>query len=199
MEVSSITPSGVIPSQSMIQAILNFPVPGTITDTRSWFGLISQVAWAYSLGPVMWETLSNKKLQICLDAFKDSQRVIIDLVQKGVATFDKDPVTCLAPDWSKEGMGFLLLQKHCQCTIEKALICCPDGWCLIFADSRFCTDAEHRYAPIEGEAAAIVWALEKCCMFIKSSPNVIVVTDHKPLKGLFGDHDLNKIQNPRLF
>ena len=57
----------------------------------------------------------------------------------------------------------------------------------------------HRYAPIEGEAAAIAWALEKCCMFVLGCPNIIVVTDHEPLKGLFGDWDLSKIQNPRLF
>ena len=48
-----ITPSRVSPSESMIQAILNFPVPRTITDARLWFGLVNQVAWAYSLGPFM--------------------------------------------------------------------------------------------------------------------------------------------------
>ena len=31
------------------------------------------------------------------------------------------------------------------------------------------------------------------------SPNVIVVTDNEPLKELFGDCDLSKIQNPQLF
>lgn len=96
-------------------------------------------------------------------------------------------------------MGFLLLQKHCTCAIERAPVCCPEGWHLVFAGSRFCTDAEQRYAPIEGEAAAISWALEKCRMFILGCPNVIVVTDHEPLKGLFGDRDLSKIHNPRLF
>ena len=30
-------------------------------------------------------------------------------------------------------------------------------------------------------------------------PNVIVVTDNEPLKELFGDRDLSKIQNPQLF
>ena len=29
--------------------------------------------------------------------------------------------------------------------------------------------------------------------------NVIAVTDHQPLIGIFGDRDLSKIQNPRLF
>ena len=75
----------------------------------------------------------------------------------------------------------------------------PKGWCLIFAGSRFCIDAEHRYATIKSKAAEIAWVLGKCCMFVMGCPNLIVVTDHEPLKGLFGDGDLGKIQNPRLF
>ena len=85
-------------------------------------------------------------------------------------------------------MAFLLLQKHCSCTTDKAPVCCSEGWRLIFAGSRFCIDIERRYAPIEGDAAAIAWALEKC-----------LVTDYEPMKGLFGDRDLRKIQNSRLF
>ena len=96
-------------------------------------------------------------------------------------------------------MGFLLLQKHCTCAIDRAPVCCPGGWHLVFAGSRFCTNTEQRYAPIEGEAAAISWAPENCCVFILACPNIIVVTDHEPLKGLFGNRDLSKIHNPHLF
>ena len=201
-----ITSSGVAPSKSMLNAILDFPVPQTITDARSWFGLVNQLAWAYSLGPIMlpFRDLVKKDSkfiwnQTLEEAFQKSKQVIVKLVREGVSTFDTKKITCLAPDWSKEGMGFLLLQKHCTCAIEKAPVCCPEGWHLVFAGSRFCTDAERRYAPIEGEAAAISWALEKCRMFILGCPNVIVVTDHEPLKGLFGDRDLSKVHNPRLF
>ena len=42
------------------------------------------------------------------------------------------------------------------------------------------------------------YQLEKCRMFILGCPDVIVVTDHEPLKGLFGNWDLSKIHNPRL-
>ena len=94
-------------------------------------------------------------------------------------------------------MGFLLQQKHCQCTVEKVPICCPKGCRLIFARTRFCTNAEHRNAPIKGEA--IAWGLEKCHMFIMGCINIIVITDHELLKGLFGDRDLSKVQNPWLF
>ena len=96
-------------------------------------------------------------------------------------------------------MGFFLLQKHSSCTTDRTPVCCLDGWHLIFASSRFCIDAERRYAPIEGEAAAIAWALEKCRIFVMGCPNLIVVTDHESLKELFGDRDLSKIQNLRLF
>ena len=48
-----IAPSWVTPSESMIQVILNFPVPRTITDAGSWFELIIHVPGLYSLGPNM--------------------------------------------------------------------------------------------------------------------------------------------------
>ena len=48
-----VTTTGVAPSSDMLQAIYDFPTPKSITDARSWFGLVNQVAWAYSLGPVM--------------------------------------------------------------------------------------------------------------------------------------------------
>lgn len=122
------------------------------------------------------------------DAFQHPKWVLVNLVQKGVVTFDKDQVTCFASDWSKDGMGFLLLQKHCPCTI-----------CLIFAGSRFCTYAERRWAPIESKAAVIAWVLEKCYTFVMGCPSIIVVTDHEPLKGLLGNREPSKIQNPWLF
>ena len=202
----ALTSHGVAPSQSMLKAIVDFPTPTCLTDARSWFGLVNQVAWAYSLGPIMQPFRDlikskspfvwNEMLQAAMD---HSKQVIIDLVQEGVSTFDMNRITCLAPDWSKEGMGFLLLQKYCSCPLPKAPVCCPEGWRLVFAGSRFCNDAESRYAPIEGEAAGIAWALNKCRMFVTGCPNLIVATDHAPLLGILGDRMLDKITNPRLF
>ena len=202
----SLTSKGVAPSKSMLSAIADFPVPSSLTDARSWFGLINQVAWAYSLGPVMqpFRELIRSKSDFYWDdnvnrVFEESKKVIVDLVKEGVATFDVKRPTCLAPDWSKQGMGFLLLQKYCSCSLSKAPVCCPEGWRLVFAGSRFCTDAESRYAPIEGEASAIAWALNKCRMYTIGCPNLLIVTDHAPLLGIFGNRDLSKITNPRLF
>ena len=88
---------------------------------------------------------------------------------------------------------------YCISTACAPPVCCPDGWRIVFAGRRFCSDTERQYAPIEGEAAAIAWALEKWRIFVMGFPQMIVVTDHPPLTGIFGDRDLSKVHNPRLF
>ena len=99
-----ITSSGVSPSESMLNAILNFPVPKT-TDARFWFGLVNQLAWAYSLSPIMlpfWVLVKKSSRfswnQTLEKAFQESKQVIVKLVRQGVSTFDINRVTCLAPD-----------------------------------------------------------------------------------------------------
>jgi hypothetical protein len=44
----SISPKGVQPSSKMLDAIQNFPPPNNISKARSFFGLVTQVQWAYS-------------------------------------------------------------------------------------------------------------------------------------------------------
>ena len=201
----NITDSGVTPSDSMLSAIKEFPVPKTLTDARSWFGLVNQVAWAYSLQPIMQPfrdlVKQNAKFQwneTLEQAFFESRDMIVELVKEGVKAFDINRTTALAPDWSKEGMGFLLLQKYCECPAEKAPVCCPEGWRLVFAGSRFCNSAESRYAPIEGEAAAIAYSLEKARMFVMGCRDLMIIADHQPLVSILGDRELADITNPRL-
>ena len=55
-----------------------------------------------------------------------------------------------------------------------------------------------RYAPTEGELLAISWALNHSHVFTKGSPNLVVVTDHKPLLGILNNKPLNDIKNPRI-
>ena len=44
-------------------------------------------------------------------AFESAKREIVDKVKEGVRMFDVDKVTCLATDWSKEGVGFFFTSK----------------------------------------------------------------------------------------
>ena len=200
-----ITPTGVSPSDKILSAIRDFPTPTSITDARSWFGLVNQVAWAYSLSPIMepfrelvksnntfhWDNILDK-------LFEDTKSLIISKVEEGIQAFDVNRQTCLQPDWCQSGIGYLLLQKYCNCSIENAPVCCPDGWRLVYAGSRFTQSAETRYSPTEGEALAVTWALDHAKNFIHGCRNLIVVTDHKPLLGIFNDRDLSSIPNPRI-
>ena len=82
--------------------------------------------------------------------FEESKVVILNAIQEGIRTFKMGSWTCLMPDFCKSGIGYMLMQKKCSC--EKITpYCCPSGWQLVMAGSRFTSGAESRYAPVEGE------------------------------------------------
>lgn len=199
-----ITPTNVRPCPQYLEAIRNFPTPTSITDIRSWFGLVNQVSYAFASAQRMspFRDLLKPGIQFHwtdeLDhLFQESKQIIIGEIHEGVRIFDKSKPTCLATDWSRDGIGFFLLQKHCTCSPVKPL-CCKDGWKIVLVGSRFTSAAESRYAPIEGEALAVVYALEKARHFVLGCSDLIISVDHKPLLKVFGDRCLEDINNPRL-
>ena len=131
------------------------------------------------------------------DLFEESKQLIIEEVKKGVCIFDKKKPTCLATDWSKSGIGYCLLQKHCRCQKVKPF-CCKTGWKTVQIGSRFTHSSESRYAPIEGEALAVADALERARYFVLGCRDLIVAVDHKPLLKILSDRSLEGIPNNRL-
>ena len=129
--------------------------------------------------------------------FAESKETIIREIEKGVTIFDKSKMTYISPDWSTKGVGFWLSQKHCDCD-SRSPQCCRDRWKIVLAGSRFLNPAEANYAPIEGEALAVVYSLDKAKNFVQGCENLIVVTDHQPLLKVFGDRKLEDIANGRL-
>ena len=200
-----ITPDGYKPPESILNAIRDFPVPTSITDVRSWFGLINQVSHYFAQAKVMApfrDLLSGKSAKFYWDdtlnqVFEQSKQQIISSIRDGVCTFQMNRTTCISTDWSKQGIGFTLSQKHCRCEHDTP-ICGEGHWKLIMAGSRFTRPAESRYAPIEGEALAVAWALQRCKVFVMGCPNLIVAVDHKPLIRILDDRPLESIENPRL-
>ena len=192
------------PGKDLLKAILEFPRPKDISGIRSWFGLVEQVAWAFSKTDIMSpfrHLLSPQSefswTQDLNNAFEYSKAEIIWAVKQGVKSFDPLKITCIATDWSKEGLGFCLLQKACSCK-ELTPVCCPNGWLLVFCSSRYTSPAESRYSPIEGECLGVVWALKKAKYFVLGCDNLIIAVDHKPLLGILGEKALEDIENPRL-
>ena len=200
----TITPTNVRPSSKFIDSIRNFPTPTDISGARAWFGLVNQGAYAFAVASQMkpfrhllkpsnkftW----NEELET---AFQQSKEAIIDEMKDGVRLFDLARPTCLSTDWSVSGIGFLLKQKYCQCA-PRSPTCCPDGWKLCLVGSRFTTPAESRYAPIEGEALAVAYALHQTRYYILGCEDLVVTTDHKPLERVLNDQPLTDIANRRL-
>ena len=201
----SVTPSGVQPSSKMMAAIQDFPPPTDISKARAFFGLVNQVQWAYANGAEMapFRDLVKPNTQfIWTDElkllFERCKLKILQQVKDGVRKYDTMRLTCVQTDFSKSGIGYLLLQKYCSCPIEKAPVCCTTGWKLVFAGSRFTKGAEERYAPTEGELLAVAWALNHAHVFTKGCPKILISTDHKPLLGILNNKPLEAIKNPRI-
>lgn len=130
-------------------------------------------------------------------AFTKSKSAVLQQIQKGVRIFQKGRPTCLISDWSREGIGFWLTQKHCSC-LSVSPICCKSGWKVVLVGSRFLKPAETRYSVVEGEALAVAYALHKSRHYTLGCPNLCVVVDHKPLLKVMGDRKLDEMTNPRL-
>ena len=85
---------------------------------------------------------------------------MIEKVKDGVKSFELERITCLQTDYQDEGIGYLLLQKYCTCSLEKVPTCCPEAWKLFYAGSKFTSPAEANYSPTEKEPLAVAYALD---------------------------------------
>lgn len=200
-----ITQDTVEPLPKYLDAIREYPTPKNISDVRSWFGLVNQVSHYGQLREMMEpfrKFLSPKCKFEWTDEldnlFNESKKKIVAAIEEGVKIFDLLKRTCLRTDWSKSGIGFWLLQKHCDCEVNSPG-CCTDGWQITLASSRFLKSAERNYAAVEGEALGVAWGLEQTKFFTMGCNNLLVVVDHAPLVKLLGDRRLDEIENPRLF
>ena len=69
----------------------------------------------------------------------------------------------------------------------------------MFCGSRFCTPAESRYHPIEGEALAAITGLEKFKFFVLGLDSTLLCLNHKPLIAIFGNRQsMDELPNPQL-
>ena len=182
--------------------ITEFPTPKNITDVRSQFGLLNQVAYAFSMAeqilpfkdllkpatPFHWDDSLDQ-------LFEESKTTITTEITNGVKTFDKTKPTHLATDWSRDGIGFWIETLFMPINLS---FCCQNGWKITLVGSRFTNSAESRYEPIEGEALAVADALDKARYFVLGSNHLVIAVDHKPLLKIFGDRSLDQISNPRL-
>ncbi|XP_076036521.1 uncharacterized protein LOC143022265 [Oratosquilla oratoria] len=141
------------PTEERLAAIRNFdmPVEPSITDIRSWHGFVNQLAPFLATAPVMEpfrellrrpqgrKVYWDENLQ---EKFRQAKEVVCKLAKEGLTYYDKDRPTVVVTDWSKVGIGFVILQQYCPCPLREAPFCCKSGWRLALCGSRHLTPAE---------------------------------------------------------
>ena len=178
-----VSPEGIRPDPEKVSAVVDMPPPNNLQETRTFLGMVNH------LGKFA-EQLANKTKLIRDFVKKETesywgpaQQTAFDKVKKTLANapilslYDPNRETKISADASSHRLGAVLLQKH------------DDAWKPITFISRALTPTEARYAQIEKEALALVWACERCSDYIVGK-SVSAETDHKPLVPLLTKHSL---------
>ena len=187
-----VSDKGVRPDPSRVEAIKKFPTPTNLTGVRSFLGLAQQFSFFipdYSHATAaMRQLLGKEKVFRWLPEHQQEFDRVKKLLSANLLTRHFDPekeVTLLTDASRHHGMGFALCQKE------------NDNYVLITCGSKSFTPTQQRYATIELECLAIIWAIQKCEFFLKGLPTFTVATDHRPLVGTFSKN-LAELSNPRL-
>ena len=170
---------GIHPTKEKVQAIAEAPAPTNLTQLRAFLGLLNFYRRFLPQASTMLEPL-NRLLQSKTpwkwgkeqeSAFSECKKTLLN--SSALVHFDPKLPLVVVADSSSYGIGAVL------CHLidgEERPIC--------FA-SRTLTSSERNYAQLEKEALAITYALRKFHFYLWGQDNFTVVTDHKPLLGIF--------------
>lgn len=180
----TITKDGLKPNNDKIDVVLNFPLPKTTTEIKSFLGLVG-----YYRRFIKDFAAITKPLTSCL---KKRNKIIID--QNYIDSFNKckelltnapllqypdyDRPFILTTDASTVALGAVLSQG--QIGSDK-----PVAYA-----SRTLSDTESRYSTIERELLAIIWAVKHFRPYLYGR-KFYIYTDHRPLAWLNSLKDPN--------
>lgn len=175
------TPQGIRPASSKIEALQKFREPKTPEEVRSFLGLVTYVG--RFLPDLATKTASLRKLVCSENQFtweKEHQRCFDDLKDmisdvKTLSYFDNALRTRVIADASPVALGAVLVQFQTESDDEPRIISYA---------SKSLTSTEKRYCQTEKEALALVWAVEKFSVYLIGR-NFELETDHKPLEIIF--------------
>ena len=191
-----ISDKGVFPSPKRLAAVADFPIPKDITALRGFLGLCNQLAMfvpnlaalSSRLRELLKKNVAYRWLPDHTEQFNAVKKALIGRLS--LHHFDGRLHTKLVSDASRlNGLGYILLQTtSAESNVPVSVLQCG---------SRALNDAERNYSTIELECLAIQWAIHKCDFFLRGLEGFTVVTDHRPLVGVFAK-SLAAVDNPRL-
>ena len=188
-----ISSEGVKPDGDKVKALSDFPAPLNITDLRSFIGLANQLgSFVPDLTHMMLRMRQLLKKGTAYQWLAEHQEEF-EQVKKLLSSellvkpFDVNLPTELLTDASRiYGLGYMLLQRE-EGGKPRIIKC---GSCAL-------TDCQRRYATIELECLAMQWAVSKCDHYLRGIKKFTIITDHKPLVGVYSK-PLHEVDNTRL-
>lgn len=175
----NLSEDGVTASEEKLKAISCVAVPNNVSQLKAFIGAVSFYGkfcknLSEILSPLYHLLKKGVKWQWtgkCQDAFDDCKR---EICSKRILThYDPKKSITVTCDASDNGIGAVL--SHEINGRERPVL----------FTSRTLTKAEKNYPILHREALAIVFAMEKFYRYVFGR-RVKIVTDHKPLEGIFG-------------
>lgn len=173
----SITKDGLKPNNDKIEAVLNFPLPKSQTEIKSFLGLVGYYRkfikdFAKLTRPMTVCLKKNHKVVLdkeFIEAFERCKELLTNAPLLQFPDFDKQFI--LTTDASDYAIGAVLSQGTVGSDRPVAYA------------SRTLNDPESRYSTIEKEALAIIWAIKHFRPYLYGK-KFTIYTDHRPLSWL---------------
>ena len=175
---------GIQPDKSKVKAILEMDEPQNETELRRFLGMVNYLGkFLPNLSDITHplNALLNKDVTWM---WGPDQKTAVEKLKAGITSaptlvyFDMNKPTVVCSDASSYGLGGVLYQQHGS-ELKPVAFC-----------SRTLTQAETRYAQIEKELLAIVYACSKFERYLTGLPEIKFITDHRPLVPLLNKKDL---------
>ncbi len=172
-----VSDEGTKPDPGKVDAVVHFPVPKTVTNIRSFLGLIGyyqNYVRGYSrLAAPLFE-LTKKDVAFvwnsdCHQAYEALNKTLVATPVLVRPDFRKP--FCLDVDWSLKGVGAILFQKEGK--LE---------WVVAYA-SKGLTSTQRKFHPMEGECYALIWGIMHFRQYLHRN-HFTLRTVHKPLEWL---------------
>lgn len=174
----TITSEGLKPNTDKIDAVLNYPLPETVTQIKSFLGLVG-----YYRKFIKDFAKITRPLTACL---KKGRKIVLDDEYRNSFETCKKLLTNAPllqfPDFKKP---FILTTDASNFAIGAVLSQGPLGSDKPVAyASRTLSDTEGRYSTIEKELLAVIWAVKHFRPYLYGN-KFIIYTDHRPLAWLY--------------
>ncbi|XP_055609554.1 uncharacterized protein K02A2.6-like [Uranotaenia lowii] len=174
-----ISPNGIRPSPSKVEALLSFRQPENVSEIKSFLGLANYLNKFIPNLAAVDEPLRRLLHQTAKFSWGQEQQHAFDVIKQALTKdnnlgyYNCKDVTSVIADAGPTALGAALIQTNNQG--EHRVIC--------FA-SKSLTETERRYCQTEKEALALVWSVERFQMYLLGK-SFDLITDCKALLYLF--------------